>query len=1272
VPLDPPGKSPPRPGTLGRDPAPGHGPDGSLPEGFRIGAPAVTLPKGGGAIHGMGEKVSANPVTGSASVEIPLPLTPGRSGFTPALTLSYDSGAGNGPFGLGWRLSVPSIRRKTDRGLPRYRDGVDVFVLSDAEDLVPIPDATRVDGEFEVVRYRPRVEGAFARIESWTSRVDGRVHWRTTSRDNVRRTYGLGDGARLVDPDDPGPGDPRRVFEWLLEEEVDERGNRIVYAYAPEDRVNVAPSPAEIRRGTPGNGVAYRYPKRVSWGDTDVSGFRFHLVFDYGDHDEIDPGLEPGRSWPARPDAFSSFRAGFDVRCHRLCRRILLFHTFESVRARPFVVRSVGLTYDERPTVTTLASARTTGWCWTGAAYEQASLPAVTFAYTHPIIDPTVRLVEGVQELQGFDPVQWRFVDLDGEGLTGLLTEQGSAWWYKRNEGDGTFGVARRLGTRPNLPLSGPGSRLVDLDGDGNLDLVVMRPGLSGFYARTLGDWAPFRPFRQMPTVDPDDPAVRWIDLDGDGHADLLIAEDQVFTWWRSESREGFGAPQRSRQPADEDQGPRLVFSGDGEQIFVADMTGDGLADLVRIRNGSVCYWPNRGYGRFGARVQMRGAPRFDHPDRFDPGRIRLADVDGSGPADLLYMGPDGVRIWFNESGNGYSEPAWLRSFPSVARPNDVAVADLRGDGTACLVWSSPLLSEGSRPLRYVRLMADGKPWLLTSMSNGLGRTTTLSYTPSTAFYLADRRAGTPWATRLPFPVHCLSKLEQVDHVTGWRLVNTYAYHHGSFDGEEREFRGFGLVEQWDTEAVSDYEDPDQADPALVVALPPVRTRTWFHTGAWTQQTKLTAAYAAEYSAADPDPPPLPEPSIPAGLTPTEQRDAHRALKGKVLRQEVYAEDGAGHLTTLYTVTEASYTVVRLQAADGAHPASFRVDATESRSASYDLDLASGAPDPRVSHTLAWGFDGYGIPTHTASVAYPRRGTDHDPEQLALAVVVTVTEVVHQDRPDGYHIGVPVRTRSWELTAPPDWTDLAPANVAAMAAAFGDGPNRLLGHQLTRYWDDGLTGPLPVGVLGVRAQVHQRYALVLTEDLLAEVYADRIDAAALVDAGYVADPEGTGASDGWWIPSGRTPLDPSRFYQPVAHIDPFGNPTTVTWDADALALTAVEDAVGMRVTADHDYQVMQPWRVTDPNGTTSEATYDPLGRVVGTATRPASRARPSPTTPPTRRRRCTPRFASGMAPRSGGRRGRTVTAGAPWSRPRSRPPPTSPAPRGSSAPAGQC
>src|SRR5512134_3966643 len=105
-----------------------------------VSPPTVVLPKGGGAIRGMGEKFASNPITGTGSMSVPLPTSPGRSGFGPQLSLSYDSGAGNGPFGFGWSLSLPSITRKTDKGLPRYQDATesDVFILSGAEDLVPV------------------------------------------------------------------------------------------------------------------------------------------------------------------------------------------------------------------------------------------------------------------------------------------------------------------------------------------------------------------------------------------------------------------------------------------------------------------------------------------------------------------------------------------------------------------------------------------------------------------------------------------------------------------------------------------------------------------------------------------------------------------------------------------------------------------------------------------------------------------------------------------------------------------------------------------------------------------------------------------------------------------------------------------------------------------------------------------------------------------------------------------------------------------------------
>ena len=68
----------------------------------------------------------------------------------------------------------------------------------------------------------------------------------------------------------------------------------------------------------------------------------------------------------------------------------------------------------------------------------------------------------------------------------------------------------------------------------------------------------------------------------------------------------------------DEDDGPRLVFADGTQSLYLADMCGDGLTDLVRMRNGEICYWPNLGYGRFGAKVAMDNAPWFDAPDLFE------------------------------------------------------------------------------------------------------------------------------------------------------------------------------------------------------------------------------------------------------------------------------------------------------------------------------------------------------------------------------------------------------------------------------------------------------------------------------------------------------------------------------------------------------------------------------------------------------------------------------------------------------------------------------
>jgi len=150
----------------------------------------ISLPKGGGALQGIGEKFSTDLFTGSANFNVPIELPAGRNGFQPQLSLGYSSGSGNGPFGLGWSLSIPGIARQTSKGIPRYDDAQDVFILSGAEDLVPVESGPNF------TRYRLRTEGLFARI-THHSGVEGN-YWKVESKDGLISIYGTAGSASAI------------------------------------------------------------------------------------------------------------------------------------------------------------------------------------------------------------------------------------------------------------------------------------------------------------------------------------------------------------------------------------------------------------------------------------------------------------------------------------------------------------------------------------------------------------------------------------------------------------------------------------------------------------------------------------------------------------------------------------------------------------------------------------------------------------------------------------------------------------------------------------------------------------------------------------------------------------------------------------------------------------------------------------------------------------------------------------------------------------------
>ena len=1305
--------------------------------------PSVSLPKGGGAIRGIGEKFGTNPVTGTASFSVPIATSPGRSGFGPQLSLSYDSGAGNGPFGLGWNLALPAITRKTDKGLPRYRDEVDSdeFILSGAEDLVPVLveanggwvreelPVRRVDGmRYRVERYRPRIEGLFARIERWTNEVDPTdCSWRSISGDNITTWYGKSRDSRIADP-----ADPSRIFSWLICESHDDKGNVMVYDYQQEDSANVGLALAHEANRNDLSRSANRYLKRICYGNRRPyfpvlqdgepatplpSEWLFEVVLDYGDHDELAPTPRPDGSWSCRSDPFSSYRAGFEVRTYRLCQRVLMFHHFadEPGVGADCLVRSTDFHYryeedpgDARnPIHSVLISAAQSGYRrQSEESYLQRSLPPVEFRYSEARIDEAVLDVDpaSLEHLpDGLSSNRYRWTDLDGEGLSGVLIDQGEAWYYKRNlspinggSGDGgetvvaQFGALERVVDKPSSgAIVSGGHQLLDLAGDGQLDLVSFEVGSSGFFERSDDrGWVTFRPFRSLPNLDWRNPNLRFLDLTGDGRADLLISEEDAFSWHTSLGEEGFGPAQRVPQALDEEEGPRLVLSDGTQSIHLADLSGDGLTDLVRIRNGEVCYWPSLGYGRFGAKVTMDNAPWFDGPDLFDQRRVRLADIDGSGVTDIIYLADDGVDLYFNQSGNSWSAPQRLTAFPMVDDLSSVQVLDLLGNGTACLVWSSPLPGDSRRPMRYVDLMGGQKPHLMVGSENNLGAETRIHYASSTKFSVADQLAGRPWITRLPFPVHVVERVETFDHISRNRFVTRYAYHHGFYDGLEREFRGFGMVEQWDSEELANLDPSDQRPAAANIEeashVPPVLTRTWYHTGVWFGHDHVSDYFAGRSDGADLGEyyrePGLTDAEardllledtvLPEGLSTEEGREACRALKGTQLRREIYSLDGSDREPHPHSVREKSFSVRRLQPrADNRHAV---FSTHERESVSYHYERNPG--DPRVSHSLTLEVDEFGNVWKGASIGYGRRQPDPSlrPEDQAVQAQTLITYIERSftnavESDDDHRTPLPCEARTYELsgyqpTGPgvryevsdfvaPDPSD--PDGSSTVHVFDGDVPyedtppagsrqRRLFESSRILYRpddfglspDDDPSALLPLGAVESLALPGESYQLAFTPGLLAQVY-ERDGAPLLPDpeavlAGQGADQGGYVDLDGdghWWIPSGRTFHSPGsadsaaqerdhsleHFLLSRRSRDPFGQTTTVTYDAYDLLVLETQDPLGNWITvgeraADgtitepgNDYRVLRPWQVMDPNRNRTQVAFDALGTVVGTA-----------------------------------------------------------------------
>lgn len=705
---------------------------------------------------------------GTYSDAIPIEV-PSFRGITPALALTYDSSGGNGALGVGWSLAGVGVveRVSPGKGAPKY-DVTDVFSL-DGQELVACAPESVSPSCTSGGTHSTKLE-SYERI-ALTGTGPGSL-WTVTAKNGTRRVYApvftLNGGAD--------------VYRWGLAQVVDTTGNVVTYHWGVDEF-----------------GCCWEHPKSATYNGTTVT-------FHYEPRPDIE--LEAIGNGAMRTGYGRLATIDVMVGSSRV-RAYALSYTLSGATSRSLLssVQQFG------------TDAELDG---SGRVTSGTSLPPITIDYQAG--DP--EFTQGSQDLVMSNHADAEFfaIDIDGDGRTDVLELYPSLGLTRRrtwiSDGDGFAVTSDELGMSSNSKTR---FLTMDVDGDGKQDIVELYPSLLHWGLRTwISDGRGFDQGSNDSTATLYDTDSQFLpmDINGDGMSDLLelrrgligfrrvswISNGEVFTQASNET--GIGYDEDSRFFAVDVDGDgksdllelspgfgnwtRRVWMSHGagfsagavdfiahssdDEFIPMDINGDGKTDLLHIhRIASLNFlnvWLSTGDG-FMLASDEPGAP-------FSSDNWYVAiDVNGDGKSDLVEVDPYGIgvyrrKIWLSVGGRFVAGPSDLElGFDTSTR---LMAADVDGDGLSEMIELYPAVLKGRR----VWLMNDAYPDLLASVTNSAGGTTSVSYTPSSA-----------WKnTNNPPLVQTVSSVTASDG-RGGSATTYYEYAGGRYDRAHRRFLGF-------------------------------------------------------------------------------------------------------------------------------------------------------------------------------------------------------------------------------------------------------------------------------------------------------------------------------------------------------------------------------------------------------------------------------------------------------------------------------------------------
>ena len=605
----------------------------------------------------------------------------------------------------------------------------------DQDDLLWGPDGELVSTELDSNFYAPYI----SKNQNLYSYDDSSKVWTEYLEDGKKRYFGEVSESRIENS--------KGVYRWYITKETDTYGNEIVYDY-------------QLVGGKPLiDKISYAYKSSTA---------HYFIEFSYED----------------RNDILSDYKSGFDVQMIKRVKKI-------SIKSNPnHIIREYNLSYITSATssLSLLGQIKLKGENGVDTSPE---FPPLTFSYEDFSIasgkSQRITFNSGSDIPPSLKKRRVSFIDMNKDALPDLLetSRKGAKVWI--NLGNGAYDSPYEM--PETLTVLGTSySKLLDVDGDRIVDLVG-----SGLYPKFYkggvvdGEHIIFDPspseITSIPRYSLNSPHVKTLDLNGDGRLDIIAGEIGNLKSFISTS-EGSWDDEKNYSIN------TASFDLSSPYTFYNDINGDGLIDIVFLKNNVVIYLANLGDGSFSSplSINFEEANPTILKEAFYNKYNFIDDINGDGLGDIITVFPNSFSYSLNKGNGEFSQTYRLENVHEEEldlKGLHISVADINGNGSLDIVWSNDF-----GDFRYFDFR-NKKTFVLNAIENGLGLKTSITYSASSEFGSHTNSLE----TKLPVSIQVMTSLKE--EIWGeLEREEEFSYYGGYFDGIDNEIRGFNYIER--------------------------------------------------------------------------------------------------------------------------------------------------------------------------------------------------------------------------------------------------------------------------------------------------------------------------------------------------------------------------------------------------------------------------------------------------------------------------------------------